>query len=472
MESRVLPIPQVFQKETPFCLYACTSMVLKYFGFNKSIDEIKTEVTFRAPGDTEAIAENAGAIAAYFNDYGLESKIFVRQDWDDIHARIEKNHALIAGVKASTADPLQNHAWVVRGYGVKDDGTLQVIYNDPWDDPANNDPVAYDADDDEVPGRTHGYAAFFEHWSGGLPMKDRLLIDVCYKGQGFPDQWDYQAAASKVGGSFWYHTFEFFKAIWNVDLKKMFFEAFLGGLSFVGAIFAGVQVIGQLLTAAGTSLMNKGSKLAAGGGIFDKIAGGVLVFVGGVLTAVGVVLDFVGGVAGTAISAVCDFVDGFESVFTGANGDSDSEEIGATNIDVGLIVNSNPWKSRWGKNWEDVSGVWSVTIRDLSMVDEIFVEWEMEIGGWGIDSWTLGRALDEYSGTVQSEGEGSSTHHFKRFSVRLTATQGIRMSCSGRCKYGRDGGMTMVKLRVKATVTKGQQVVTVEQETAIYGLST
>ena len=86
MSSRVLPIPVVPQYEQPFCLYACTSMVLSYFGIHKSVSEISHEVSFNFPGDyAEVLGETAGQIKDYLSDYGLEAHLYTDQDWDSIN---------------------------------------------------------------------------------------------------------------------------------------------------------------------------------------------------------------------------------------------------------------------------------------------------------------------------------------------------------------------------------------------------
>ena len=55
---RVLPVPHITQGEQPFCLYACTSMVLAYFGIHKSIGQVSNEVHLPMPGSGEWIGES------------------------------------------------------------------------------------------------------------------------------------------------------------------------------------------------------------------------------------------------------------------------------------------------------------------------------------------------------------------------------------------------------------------------------
>lgn len=473
MDSRVLPIPQVYQGDHPFCLYASVSMVLKYFGIDKSLGEVANEVALPAPGDAECLVENAGAIVAYLKDCGLSAKVYVQQDWMAIRERIELAHALIASVKAKPGDVKHNHVWVLRGF-IADAGSQKIVFNDPADYyPENVDHVTYDFDGDGTPGNTTDYAEFYElHWSGGLPSQERMFIDVCYKGQELATQWDPRAGGSKTGGAFMYYTLRSWKAALRLQPFRSTVYALLGGLSAIGMVATFVQIVGELVLAGGSWMMRTGERLIRRKGVGWKVLGAVLIMVGGVIAAVGTIIEYVGGAVATIVSAVVDVVGVLGTILSGASGDSDTEMLGATNVDLGMVISSDPWSSRWGKNWEDVSGSWSVTLRDLSAADEIAVEWEMEIGGWGIDDWTLDRSLDQYSGDFQSEMERPSTNHHKRFSARLTNSQGMRMSCSGRCKYGHDGGMTMVKLKVKATLKKGEQSVTVEEDTFIVGLST
>jgi hypothetical protein len=68
MAQLILPIPMVAQRDRPFCLYACTSMVLRYFGIVKSVDEIASEIfTPNLPYTGEQdLPTNVEAMQEYF----------------------------------------------------------------------------------------------------------------------------------------------------------------------------------------------------------------------------------------------------------------------------------------------------------------------------------------------------------------------------------------------------------------------
>ncbi len=475
MSTRILAVPVVPQYEQPFCFFACTSMVLSYFGINKPISEISYEMTLDYPGDTldAILGEYPGAIKDYLSDYGLQANLYTDQDWDSIKQHIDSGHPLIAVVKASTTDNRPNHAWVIRGYDDTNDN--RIIYNNPWDDPGVQDPVTYDPDNDSVPGNTMTYDYYVEnHWSSPLPGTHRAFIAVSYKGQGAgKDYLDWQGVGGRNAGRWYYHMSRMTSKFYRFEIIAVIMESLAVAVSFVGFVVAGIQVIGQALERAGHALIDEGKELWNKGGIGWKLLGGALVGVGGVIAGVGYALDFAAGVVGIGIDAITSAVDAIGSIFTGSGGGSDSVNIGETSVNIGLNLTVRPWESRWGDNWEKISGSWTVAIEDFSNVDKLEIWWRINIWGWGIDNWSLSHNRIEYVGTVTQDFLVVNGNHHKNFYAELTDAQGIRMGFGeNKCYYGKDGAMTRVKLEVETRATLNGQSATVKESCSVYGFST
>lgn len=474
MNSKILSIPLVHQYDTPFCFYACTSMVLSYFGIDKSVAEISHEVSFNFPGDSvDVLGETAGQIKDYLSDYGLEAHLYTDQDWDSIKQHIDGSHPLIVGVKASPTDLKPNHAWVIRGYD--DSNDKKVIYNNPWYDPGSQDPVTYDPDPDGFPGSSMAYDYFVNnHWTAPIPLGNRSFIAVSYKGQGAgKDYFDWRGVGGRNVSRSMYHTLRLTEKFYGFEWVEAFIESIIAAIAFVGWMVAGIQFIGQLLEKAGHALIDKGKELWKNGGVGGKLLGGTLIALGGIIAGIGYLIDFVTGVVGIVVDAITSAFDAIGSFITGSRGGSDSVKLGDTNVNLGLNLTVRPWKSRWGDNWEKISGSWTVAIEDFSNVDKLEIWWSVNIWGWGIDSWSLSHSTIESAGTVSQDTLVQDGSHHKKFFMEMTNAQGIRKAFGeNKCYYGRDGGMTRVQLKVETRATLNGESVTVEESISTYGIST
>lgn len=472
MDSRVLPIPQVSQLDMPFCLYACTSMTLKYFGIDKSMQDVASEVFLPMPGErVETFAETAGALKDYFRDHGLEAKYYRNQDWNDLKAALEKGNAIIAFVKSHPDNWEPNHSWILRGFDQTSE--QKVIYNNPRRDPGDADPITFDYDGDEVPGETMLYDSFLNnYWNSPLAAENQSCLVVSYPGQGMGHDYDWRTSGPRNATRFTYHAGRLIRAVLlPVGPIKLFTEVAMTIIGFVALIFSGVQLIGQLLEAAGKWLINKGNELIRKGGL-ATVAGIALVATGAVVAGVGYIVDFVAGVAGTVLDFVTNVLDGIGSIFSGSGGGSTSEKLGDTNVNLSILLHVEPWQSRVGSNWEKISGSWTVAIEDFSSVDELKVWWKVNVWGWGIDDWDLRRSILESSGTIVQDLRPFDGKHHKNFYVEMNNAQGIRMSFGeDKCHYGYDGGLTRVNLEVEVRAICSGQSVKLSKSDAVYGLS-
>lgn len=478
MSSKVLPVPTVPQYEQPFCFYACTSMVLSYFGIEKSISEIIYEVTLNWPGDKldAFLGELSGAIKDYLSDLGLEAHLYTDQDWNSIKQHIDAGRPLIAFVKAWLTHNYPNHGWVIRGYD--DTNGRKVIYNEPNDDPGSQDPITYDPDvpEDGIPGRTLDYDVFNEHWTSPFPITNRSFIAVSYKGQGAGgDYFDLRGVGSRNNGRWFYHMLRMTRKFKGFELVAVVMESLIAAVAFIGFVAAGFQAWGQRFENWGHGLIDKGREQWNKGGVGGKFLGGILIGLGGIVAGVGYALDFVTGVVGIIVDPIIsalDAIGAIGSIFTGSAGGSASEEFSDTHIDLHVNLHVWPWESRWGDNWEEISGSWVVAIRDFSSVDKLQIWWHVEIWGWGIDRWSLSRRTIESSGTVDEDELVSDGNHIKRFYDEMTNAQGIRKGFGkDKCYYGRDGFMTRVKLEVEARATRNGESVKVSKSDSVWGFS-
>ena len=475
MASKILSVPLVPQHDHPFCFYACVSMVMKYFGIDKSVADIAREVMFRFPGDfVEMLGESASSLKDYLSDYGLEADIHREQEWGDIKRYIDQEFPLIAGVQGTPSSLQIDHAWVIRGY--EDGSAKNIIYNNPQNDPGTQDPVAYDPDGDSVPGRTMSFKIFDrDYWTGPFPFENRTLIAVSYKGQGASagNFFDWRGAAIRAFGDFYYHISRFVEKIFGLELFEAIFELVLTAIGIVGLVVGAIQILGQFVEKVGIWLIGKGKEFWDGGGIGGKILGGIMIVVGVIITGIGYIIDFVGGFFGSIVDGLGSVVDAIGSIFTGSSGDSETTTLDNSTIAIGLNLTVRPWRSRWGKNWEKISGSWSVSVTDGTTVDELDIHWKIQVWGWGVDRWSLSRHVLEYNGTLNTEVQSNSTRYNKRFHANLFNSQGIRMGFGeNKCYYGRDGGLTRVKLEVSVTARRGNHMVNFNESTSVWGLST
>jgi len=463
-------------------------MVLQYFGFNKSMEDVAGEVFFPVPTDAEAIAERVGAIKDYLKDYGLDARLFTEQSYEDIRTRLQRLQPLIVGIRIP-GYPF-GHAWVLRGYQENDSDSPNIIFNDPWRDPGGEDPITYDFDGDGIPGENMSYVRFLQdHWEdrvvGG---SNRNFIAVSYADQNFGVDLFEDWRGSTVRNA-WRGVYHFTRAVKKMlqgQFIEAFFEYLMSLVGVVATVVAGVGLIGQVLEAGGKALIEIGRSLIKDGwnnltkgglpeigtGITQIALGGVTILFGSIVFVVGMAFDIVGSGLGVICDAVTNGVDAVSSVFTGSSGGGTTESLGDMNLDLGLVLHVDPWAVRWGDNWEDITGSWCLSIRELSKVDELSVNWEIEVGGVNIDNWTLNRNIIESSGTIIYNDPDSPTNYHKKYKVKLTDSQGIRMGFSGRCNYGGDGWMHMVKLKVNGTAMLGGQTVTISKETSVWGFST
>jgi len=474
MTTKILAVPHITQHQSPFCLYASTAMVLNYFGIEKTLAEVAQEVIFSAPGSSEAIGETAAAIKDYLSDYGLEADFHREQDWSDITGYIDKGFPLITLVKSSSSSTQVDHAWVIRGYD--DEKENDVIFNNPQKDPGVADPITYDPDHDDLPGETIEYHKFVEeHWTGPFPIENKAFIAVSYKGQGASEGnfLDWRGAGTQNSGDFFYHLVRFGKKLVGLEIFEAVIELVLTVIGFVGMIVGGLQIIGQLIEKGGEWLINTGKKLWDSGEPAKMALGALLIVVGAVIYVVGFVIDFITGVVGVVINAISSVIDAIGSIFTGSNGNSDSETLGESTVELGMLLNVDPWKSRWGDNWEKISGNWAVATADAQSVDELDIRWKVWVWGWGVDSFSLSREVMEHNGTLVREALETSTKYKKEFRTELTNVQGIRMRFGkNKCVYGGWGGLTRVKLEVHVIAKRGASMVSFKESTAVWGLST
>ena len=351
---------------------------------------------------------------------------------------------------------------------------IALIYNNPGNDPGSQDPITYDPDSDGIPGETIEYDKFVDnHWTSPLPVTNRTFIAVSYKGQGAgKDYFDWRGVGSRNIGRSYYHTLRLTEKFYGFEFGEAFLESIIAAVAFIGWVVGGIQIIGQLLEKAGHALLDKGKELWEKGGVTGKALGGALIAVGAVVAAVGYAIDFVAGAVGIVVDAITSVVDAIQSAFTGSGGGSDSVKLGDTSVSIGLNLTVRPWKSRWGDNWENISGSWAVAIEDFSNVDKLEIWWRISIWGWGIDSWSLSHSIIESVGTVSQDLLVFDGNHHKRFYVGMTDAQGIRKAFGeNECYYGRDGAMTRVQLEVEARATLNGERATVKESSSIYGFS-
>lgn len=485
MTTRILPIPHVSQLDKAFCFYACTSMVLKYFGINKSMQDVANEIftpniPLRGeddlPSDIEQFSQTCAVIKDYLSDLGLEAHIYSDQTWGNIEEHIQKGHALIAGVKSNPSDYRPNHAWVLRGILVENDAK-KIIYNNPQDDLSEDvNPITYDPNGDGMPGRTTAYEKFLEErWKAPIPLSNRTLLAVSYKGLGLGrDHTDWRNTPGRTAGGFIYHSNRMTEACINGQLIEAFTEATIAGINGVATIAGGVQMIGQFIENGGKAIIDKGVKWANREGIGYKALGVISIIIGAGIAGIGYVLDGVAGVVGMILEGIASLVDWATSVLSGSAGGSKTKTLGdSIQISIGLLVKAEPWQSRIGKNWEKIYGSWFLNIFGEGPVDRITVNWRVQVSGWGIDSWSLSRDVLWHDGDLVREDTGASSNHVKRFETELKDAWGMAMKIGkNKCHYGRDGGITRIQLRVRAVAYKGDENVTITKKINTYGLST
>jgi hypothetical protein len=452
-------------------------MVMQFYGINKSLGDVANEVMFPSPGDTgEWLGESAAAIRDYLGDYGLQAVYLRGQDWQSITKYIKKGIPLIVGVRAHPEDVQANHAWVIRG--IADEGGNDIIFNNPWKNPGDEDPVAFDPDADNIPGQTMPFKEFKQdYWTSPIAGENCSIIVVSYKGMAgsaLESIFDWRGAAFRIAGDFYYHLTRFGKKLIRLELIEAALELVLVAIGLAGLVVGAIQLIGQLLEAGGKWLIRKGRKLWDEGGLGNRILGGLMMAFGAIIAGVGYVIDFFAGVAGAIIDAVGSFFDALGSIFTGGNSDSNDTQLDESKLIMGINLSVSPWRSRWGDNWERISGSWVVATQDGTALDDLEVSWRIQIWGWGVDSWTLSRRVLEHNGSLNvDEISADTTRYNKRFRACLSNSQGVRMAFgTDKCRYGGDGGLTRVKLRVKVVAKRGGSRVEMSESTSVWGLST
>ncbi len=474
MSSKILPIPTVTQYEAPFCLYACTGMVLSCFGITRSISEIAYEVSLDWPGDSlEAfLGELVGAVTDYLADNGLEARYGTDGDWDGIRDHIDRGHPMIVFVKPYASDTQINHAWVIRGYDGS--GARAVIYNDPRNDPGSEEPVAFETDRNGAPGETMDYQDFVDgHWSGPPGTASRVYIAVSCKGQGArPNHRDWRGAGSRSFGRCRYHMARMTRKLRGLELTESLLEGLISAVAFTGLVVGGMQLIGQALTAGGRALAETGRASCASRAILCRPPGAILVGIAAVIAAAGHFVDAVAGFVGLLIDALTSLADSVGSPFTGATGASAAARLGETDVNLGLVLKVRPWETRWGDNWEKISGSWAAATATGVHLERLEVRWRVNIWGWGLASWKLDHRALEMVGTLTENKKVLDRSRDKRFCIAATDAQRIRMGFGeATCPYRRGGAMTRVQLTVEARALRGDEEVILKKSAAVWGFS-
>ncbi len=474
MNARILPVPTITQYEAPFCLYACTSMVLSCFGITRSISEISYEVSLDWPGDSldAFLGELVGAVTDYLGDNGLEARYQTDGDWDRIKSHIDRGHPVIAFVKPYAGDALINHAWVIRGYD--DAGAPAIVYNNPRNDPGSDDPAAFDADGSGTPGETMDFRRFSaDYWSGPPGPASRAYIAVSYKGQGTGRQHrNWRDVGTRSFGRCRYHMARMTRKLRGLELAETVTESLVSAVAFVGLVIGGVQLIGQAVTAAGAALADIGGARRDRRGLGGRAAGVLLHGVAAVPAAVGNVIDVVAGFLGLLIDAMTSAADAAGSVFTGAAGGSASVSLGDTEVDLGLALKVHPWETRWGNNWERISGSWAVATADAGRLDRLEIRWRVHVWGWRLDSWSLGHRAIELAGTMSENRQVRDDAGDKRFLATITDARRFRAGFGeATCPYRRGGAIIRVRLAAEVRATRGADQATMRKSVAIWGIS-
>ncbi len=474
MSSRILPIPTVTQYEAPFCLYACTSMVLSCFGITRSISEIAYEVSLDWPGDSlEAIlGELVGAVTDYLADNGLEARYGTDGDWDGIRDHIDRGHPMIVFVKPYADDAQINHAWVIRGYD--ETGLPAVIYNDPRNDPGSDEPVTFAANHSGAPGETMDYQDFVDgHWSGPPGTASRVYIAVSCKGQGLrPNHRDWRGAGSRSFGRCRYHMARMMRKLRGLELVETLMEGLVSAVAFTGLVVGGFQLIGQALTAGGRALAEIGQGWWAARAIWRRPPGAILVGLAAVIAAAGHVIDAVAGFVGLIIDRLTSLADSVGSVFTGATGASASARLGDTDVNLGLVLKVHPWETRWGDNWEKISGSWAAATAAGARLERLEVRWRVNIWGWGLQSWKLDHRALEMVGTLTKDEVVLDHNGDKTFYVAVTEAQLLRIGFGeGTCRYRSGGAVIRVRMTVEAQAARGEEEVILKKSVSAWGFS-
>lgn len=468
MTAQVLPVPLVHQGETPYCSYACVSMVLRYFGINKSVSQVASEVTIPQvfydidedlvppPGGIPKHYRSYAVIREYLQDQGLDARILHNQDFDAIKANIKRGNPLIVCVVMKESP----HSWIVRGY-MDDAGNESIIYNDPNDDPSG-DPVSYDPSDppDGNPGRTMKYDEFVKgHWHDELPMADRMMLAISVMGMGISSDttFDWRGSGARTYQAFLYHASQFI----DKAMRGEFFGASIEGiLTLVGLPAAGVSFIQQV----GQSIANYGEELIEKGGLFTAIG----VFVIGI----GGAIDFAAGTAGLAFEWVMDFIDNIGAMLDGHTSGGTLRTINDIDVYLVAMLSVRPWKSRWKNNWEKITGSWGIIVPSGDNID-IEAKWKVSVWGWGVDQWSLSRRINYNVGTLIRNSRGTCTNYVKRFETEVDGVNQFWMGFGeNKCKYGSDGGLTRVQVKVEVWATTGGETKKITITKSIYGLST
>jgi len=466
--TQILPVPLVHQRDTPYCSYACVSMVLRYFGINKSVSQVASEVTIPqvfydidedfapAPVGMPQLYQSYAVIREYLQDQGLDARILHNQDLNAIKANIKRGNPLIVSVVMEESP----HSWVVRGY-IDDTGNKSIIYNDPQDEPSG-DPVSYDPSvpPDGNPGRTMKYDAFVkDHWHDELPMADRMMLAISVKGMGIGSDttFDWRGSGARTFQAFLYHASKFIDKAMRGELFGASIE---GTLTLVGLPAAGVSFVQQ----AGQSIANYGEELIEKGGLFTPI--------GIFIKAVGGAIDVAAGTTGLGFEWVMDFIDGIGAMLDGQTSGGTSMNINDIHVYLVAVLSVRPWKTRWGKNWEKISGGWGILVPSGDNID-IDVKWKVSVWGWGVDQWSLSRRINYNVGTLIRNSTGTCTNYVKRFETEVDDINQFWMGFGeNKCRYGKDGGLTRVQVKVEAWATTGGETKKFTITKSIYGLST
>lgn len=468
MATQVLPVPLISQGDTAYCTYACTSMVLRYFGIVKSVGQVISEVTIPSslsgfddftslPGtNIPNIYQSYAVIREYMQDQGLDAQIFHGQDLDSIKENIDRGNPILVSIVVDK----KAHSWILRGY-TDQSGQEAIIYNEPHDELNGHDPITYDTDDtpDGIPGRTMDFDTFVEdHWHDEIPAADRmmLVVSVFGIGRGGHTKFDWRGSAARTYQAVLYHASQYADNMIRGDFVGAFIE---GSILVIGSIALGISYIQQ----TGQTISNWGDDLIARGGIFVPL--------GHFVRAYGEVIDAVSGIGGLMLEWVMDLIDGIVDMIDGNTSGGTIRNVGEIDVYVVEILNVNPWRSRSGRNWEDIGGSWGIYVPSGQVID-IDVDWEISLWGTGIDSWNLSRSVNYNSGTLIKNNRGSSTNHVKRF---VTEVEGMNQFWMGfgedRCPYGRDGALTRVQCKVEASVTYNGESKNISISKSIYGFS-